>query len=1164
MLKKFLISFCISIFVLYALFLILPFFLTGFVNSVDISNIVEDSCGFKLKTENIRILTTPKLTVGIKFGHFEVALPTGETFFTADNVQGELALLPLFIKQIKVDMVGAENPNLNLKIKKDGKFLIEDYIASSQDNEGEEVQMQTMSLPFGFKLSNHLPDIKISNYNISFIDIPTDKSYSIYGDTFVITDFIINKKVKISAKGKVQLEDREQFTYDVKILNKIMPNVDLNDLVFAQPQETETEIDFEINPIYIFKAIYKNQLTADIKTDINIGGDLENLSLSGNANVYNFTVAVDGKKLPAGNIDVNLKGNKIKLYTKLYTAESEITEILGNFKTGKTPNVDLNFKSNAKLKSIIDLFDSVAKSFDYNDLDTLSATGVLDADFSFKSDLKTITSSGYLKVPSASLTYKLYNISIDKIIADILFQNNEIDIKNISFSVLNQPLILKGTISHYAFADLSLIADKLQIKGLLLAAGQVAMLKENIVNSGTLSANVLLKGQLDKIVPNIKISLDNLNFKNIPSQTTVKFKNSKVDLSTDGKKADGILNISNMSIINPMAKIVVPAAKITIGKKDIVIDDTYLNLDNSRIDINGKISDYVSKNINFDITAKGNLLASDIKTMVPKEYRSEVYGKGSIPVSVAISGNDKTQDIKFNLASNPSNYLALLTVAQLQNKPVNIKGDIKISGDTLKFSDTGVFAAGNCVAYLKGNISDLYKTQKLNLNFALPSNISMVIPYFKNSKMEVGGNIDIIGSAANPYLKGNVAIPLINIPDMLLKMDNMNVNLNGYIAKGKGTLKKFVCGGIVAENLTSDFNLTNNVFYLKNMTGEAFSGKIKGDISYNILNGKTGIVLKGSDMDAEASINGSAGIKNALSGKLGFDANVTTHGDTDVLLMKNLNGKATFTISDGELGNIGRFDKMLLAQNIMANPILKAGVTSITSLSVIKNTSKFKTISGTLNFSNGWVNLSPVKTSGPSMAYYITGKYNLLNGTANLVILGRVSAEVVKLLGPLGDLSLSKLTSLIPNIGDSTVALVQAITTNPYGEKISEIPALSSGNTNYKDFKAQFNGGVESTSSVKSFRWLSVCDTSEIESMSIKTQVQNVKQAVQEAKQQQLDAAAKAFAEQRKQAQEANQELKNAAEGLKNLLKKPTYSSQQETLNESAEIQQGSAVPGEN
>lgn len=117
------------------------------------------------------------------------------------------------------------------------------------------------------------------------------------------------------------LQDREQFNYDVKLLNKIMPNIDLNDIVFAgKEEETTNQTDFNINVIDIFKAIYKNQLTADIKGDIKTGGTLDNIDMLGSIDVTNLGVAVDGQKLPSSSVDIKLKGmvlNYIQNYTLL-------------------------------------------------------------------------------------------------------------------------------------------------------------------------------------------------------------------------------------------------------------------------------------------------------------------------------------------------------------------------------------------------------------------------------------------------------------------------------------------------------------------------------------------------------------------------------------------------------------------------------------------------------------------------------------------------------------------------------------------------------------------------------------------------------------------------------------------------------------------------------
>lgn len=959
---------CLAVFLtsIYVLFLVLPFILSGIVNSYssEISKYIEEVSGFKVKIDNIRVITTPKLTLGGGVKHVEAALPTGETFLTADNVGGKLSLLPLLARKIEIDVIGAENVNVNLKIKKDGKFLIEDYIPQSEPSNPAEPMAP---LPLGIKLSNHLPNITVKNYNISFIDMPTDKTYSIYGQKAKISDFILNKKIKIVADGKVMLQDREQFSYDFKLLNKVMPDVELNELVFATPQEEQPSKPIEpaepFDIIPIFKSIHDNQLTADLKGNITTEGTFDNINFDGNLNISNLGISVDGKKLPPSSIDIKLKGQTISLYTKLFTAQSELTEFLGNIKTGKHPNIDLNCKSNARFKSIIDMIDSIAKTFGYKDLDTLTATGGIDADFTLKSNLKKTESSGYLKIPSASLAYKLFNFAIAGISADIDFSNN---------------------------------------------------------------------------TPDFKVNLSGVNYKDIPSSTTLNI--------TSINLVKNIINISNAKILNPVANVTFPAAKVILTEKDIEVENAKLIYDNIKLDIKGKISDYLAQNIKLDFIADG--------------------------------------------------------IGQIA---------------------------------LKGSLNDVYKAMKPDLNLLTNKTVSMEIPGLPKSNVKTDFNIHIGGDVLSPVLKGSVSVPSLTIPDMLVEMHDMNVTLNGPVARGKGTLKNFVSGGIIAENLGADFDLNGDVFNLKNITGDAFSGKVGGNVSYNIVNGNIGVKFNGSGMDAEKAIAGAAGIKNALSGKLGFNADVTLHGATDVEMMKNLKGKVSFDIQDGVLGNIGRFENFLFADNISSNSILKSAVSSISALPAIKNTAEFKTISGELSFNNGWANLHPVKMVGPSMAYYITGKYNLLNATANVIVLGRLSAEVVKLLGPLGDLSVEKLTSYIPKFGNLTGKLINALTTDPKKENIAAIPPLSSGNKNYKDFKVQFNGGVESRSSVKSFKWLSKCDTSAIETVTVKEQVQQTKQAVQEAVQQKKDAVNELLNQRRLQAEESRRQMQDAKEGLKNL-----------------------------
>ena len=66
----------------------------------------------------------------------------------------------------------------------------------------------------------------------------------------------------------------------------------------------------------------------------------------------------------------------------------------------------------------------LCSTFNIKDLQTLTANGKLDADFNIKSNLKTINSDGYFKIPSANIYYGLYKIGIDNI------NRREIELRN--------------------------------------------------------------------------------------------------------------------------------------------------------------------------------------------------------------------------------------------------------------------------------------------------------------------------------------------------------------------------------------------------------------------------------------------------------------------------------------------------------------------------------------------------------------------------------------------------------------------------------------------------------------------------------------------------------------------------------------------------------------
>lgn len=1053
---------------LYLLFLISPVLLSPIANSYsqNIEDAVKSATGFDTKLEGISIVTAPNLSIGAKVKNVQLSVPASETpFFTGENVSLRASLLPLIIRRIQIANISAKSLDVNLVVKKDGNFQILDYLPENKNNQSA----QSAALPDGFKLSNHLPNIRVKNYKLGFSDIVDGKSYYIQGEDFKVSDFILDKKVKVSSKGKIVLDKSVISNYDIKILNKIMPDVQLDDMVFPKTVEikdTDTAVTeplpLNFNIIDSFKALAKNDLHGDVSADVKVSGTMKNPDIKGNFKVDDMTVAVDGKQLPESYFDLHFKGNKTDIDSIFFTSldENEKTQIIGNIHTGKKPSIDLTLRSNAKFNNIFNLVDSIAQSFGVNDFETLSATGGIDADFNINSDMKKVLSTGYLKVVPSKISYGLYNIVIDNINADIDFMNNNVNIRNFRFSILGHPLKLVGTIEQNADTDLNLSADNLSVKGLLAAAGQSALLKDNDIKDGVISLNAIIKGKLKNLTPDVKVTLNNLNILNKPSELTVN----------------------------------IPSAQIVMAKNNINIKNSYLLLNNSRIDVKGLVKDYTTDKMSMNITAGGNINAADILGMMPQEVRSMFPYKGSLPLSIQADGNAKSQNISVLITANPSNYLQFADIDLLRGRDTKIQANMNISGDNLTFANSGVYTGGNSIASLTGGVSKLTSSPKLNLAITIPNNVSFPIWGMGQSNITANGNINISGVPINPQLKGTVKLPDISIKDMDFALKNLTAHLNGSVLNGSATADEFKFGGIIANNISSKFSLKDyTTFYLTDMVGDAFNGKVNGNISYGINDTSIGVNLKGKGLNSTDAVYGAAGIKNALTGTLGFSAKLAMRGVTDKEIINSMKGNITFNIDEGRFMSIGKLENLVAAQNVSSNSILKAAVSSLSGLSTIQEADKYKSITGELNLANGTANISSIKVAGPLTAYYVHGSYYILPNSANLTILGRLDSKVVSCLGPLGELSVEKLLAYIPKFGTATANILKSMTSDPANENTALIPNLTSGSKTFKDFKVIFNGPVESSSSVRNFKWLSQCDTTPLD---LKKDLQNAKDAV--------------------------------------------------------------------
>lgn len=1087
---------------LYLLFLISPIVLSPVANSYSekIEETVKSLSGYELDLDGISVVTSWNLSAGVKANKISVSTPSDhKRFFYAENAGVRLALLPLVLRKIQLDSIFAKTIDGELVVKPDGNFKILDYLPKTDNSNST----KSVGLPLGLKLSNHLPNVNVKQYKLAFFDAKSSKSYYLEGSNLKITDFILDKKVKISTKGRIVFASRLVSNYDLKIFNKIMPNLQLNDLIFPQDiviEEEKADVKCQnndtFNIIEFFEAINVNKFSADLLADVKTSGIVKNPKVKGHIKLDALSVAVNGSKLPESYLDLNFKGDRTDIDSILFTSNdvNEKTQLIGNLHSGKNHSIDLTLRSNAKFNNVIRLIDSIATSFGVEDFKTLSATGGIDADFNINSDMKKVSSTGYLKVEPSSIVYGLYDVAINNITADVDLMNNNININKAGFSILGHPLKLSGKILADSTTDLKITANDLSLKGLLAAFGQTALLKQNDVVGGAVSLNVLIKGKLNAIKPEITSNIKSVNVYNIDSGIKLSLADILIKFLYDGKAASGNVDLTSLVLNHPSATVTIPETKVLIDSKDINIKKSYLTLNNSRVDITGAVKDYISDKMSVNLSAKGKLNSADIVALLPKDFAVLIGNKGQIPINADVTGNSKVQNIKLDITANKDNYVSLIDINSLKNQNAKIHSNIEIIGDSLNFINTGISNDKTLIAKLSGGVTKLYTQPKLNINMAVPNEVSFPIWGVANSNITANGSVSLVGDAMNPNMRGTINLVDISMKDFDFAIKDLVADLSGAIMNGSATARTFKAGGIVATDLSGNFSLKDySKFYLSDMNAKAFDGNVKGKLSYDINTSKIALEMSGNGLNSTKAVEGAAGIKNALTGVLGFNTKLVMQGITDKEIIQSMKGNVDFNINDGRFMSIGRLENLVTAQNIASNSLLKSVVGSLSTLETAQEADKFKYIKGEMNLANGAANISKILVAGPLMSYYVNGTYNILPNSANLIILGRLEGKVVSILGPLGDLSVDKLLAYIPKFGTMTSNLLKQLTSDPANENTALIPELTSGSKNFKDFKVVFNGPVESSSSVKSFKWLSVCDTSQ---MNLKKDLQEAKDAV--------------------------------------------------------------------
>ncbi len=329
----------------------------------------------------------------------------------------------------------------------------------------------------------------------------------------------------------------------------------------------------------------------------------------------------------------------------------------------------------------------------------------------------------------------------------------------------------------------------------------------------------------------------------------------------------------------------------------------------------------------------------------------------------------------------------------------------------------------------------------------------------------MGINSTISTDISKELLVKNVSVKskYVNTDTFLMYKDSpafkqVPLNINEGKFYSEKLLANIYNSPLYLSALSTDFSLRNNNLMMKNISSELFNGKLAGSMEFNLKDEHFSSNIQARGVSAAPIFDIVSTRKDSVSGVMDFDTSMSGNLSSK----QSLNGNIKFIVHNGRMGTLGKLEHLLYAQNVIADNMLRTSLSVVTKAITLKDTGLFKYLRGDVELKDGIAQVKFLQSQGPLMALFIKGTYNPDTDYAKLVVLGRLSDEVISGLGAFGDFSFNKLMVMLTGEDNKY---------NILPEDFEKLPQLTMKNT--KEFRSVINGIVDKPSSVLLFNWIS-------------------------------------------------------------------------------------------
>lgn len=801
--KKFIkilsITFLSFVGILYILFLIVPPFINLDKYKPQIQQLVKENSKLNLDYSKLKIYTTPLLSAGIILKDINVTFDDNTSILKTDKIRAGIAIPSLLTLTVKTAICSIENPKINMEIVDNKQYkivsLIEQIINENikkpkvvREKTEQEIKNEEIINWIIAHLRIKVPNIIISNYEIDVNNPNTKNNLSLTGERLVLGYISKINTIKVKTIAKLNSNNKQNILADVAVKTII------HEIQSSQKEEVDPEETIEIPFINIIDIYQKYDLKANIKSRLRINKSKDNQKFAhGYLNVDNLTLKLSNIQLPESYLHSAFNGQRITYDSNIFVKNDEKLDIAGFVQIGKHPRLKTALASNdIHFRNILDLLEGLLDSLNIqNDIPQINATGYLNANAMIDTDFKKMTSQGSILIKDGSVVNKKNNIGVKDIVANIIFDNNAINIKDANATINGSKVALSGNIDNTSYADIKLSVNNLSIPALYSAFAPNDLKRAYKLNSLNLYADMNLKGKLDKLSAIAKARLDNLSLSDAQKTMFITNKNLNVDLNADSQNIKAKLSDNGFVFNMPKSKIYTNINSLTVN-----VDNEKVNINpfeliynkKSKFNVKGKITNYM-KDPNLDMFINGNISTEDIKTTLGKEISYYLTSKGNIPFKVSITGDAKVQNVLAQMYANPSNYITPVDLNALKGGNTLLQGDIKIKGNKIHIKNSGLFKMNQPVFSDNLNQNQVNKKELAEfsaiidgdhinlLRLSIPNDLAGKISIMKKSSFKVNGKLVGNGKISNPNFLGNIKVFDVKIPELSTSIKNIALNL---------------------------------------------------------------------------------------------------------------------------------------------------------------------------------------------------------------------------------------------------------------------------------------------------------------------------------------------------------------------------------------------------